>query len=348
LKTSLIIPFRGAVFAFLGFVSVLAHAENGVTVTITKKAPIETVSSSGEIAGVAESTVGTKLILISASLPQLTLQDAQGTRFLIAASATDYTPPQPSVPLTSTNTATQVSKPTTNPPPVSPVIAAQPIAPPTPPPVPAEGKMITVAIGERTKDNLVAIWPEGGIPGRPLLVVAHGHGGSGPNEINGWLKLAKMHHFTVVCPTFLSSIGSNGLEEDRPYFRACLSWIKDNLKYDQDNVYMTGMSGGGGSLWYIATQHPDFFRGLFMQSCNFWGDRFELDLGRWFDKPIKLIWGSEDLPDIPVENNQAIEALKAADCKDFTTEIIPGGHHQEHPDLVVSWMEEQMSRPPSN
>jgi hypothetical protein len=40
--------------------------------------------------------------------------------------------------------------------------------------------------------------------------------------------------------------------------------------------------------------------------------------------------------------------LKSEDCKDYTTEIVPEGHHQEHQDLVVSWMEQNLADHASN
>jgi pimeloyl-ACP methyl ester carboxylesterase len=209
------------------------------------------------------------------------------------------------------------------------------------------GVMI-VAIGERKTVNEMAVYPQGGIAGRPLLIMAHGNGGSGPQEIRDWLDLAKQHNFTIVCPTFLSAVHSMYIPEDIPYFKDCLRWIEDNLQYDKSNVYMSGVSGGGFAVWYLGTSRPDFFRGLFLQSCNFAGQNYELDLSRWFNKPIKLIWGSEDLPDIPVQNAQAVASLEAEHCKNYSTEVIPGGHHGEHPDMVVTWMEQQVAAQVSN
>ena len=209
--------------------------------------------------------------------------------------------------------------------------------------------VLIVHIGERKTVNEMAVSPQGGIADRPLLIAAHGGGGSGPQEIEGWLDLAKKHNFTVVCPTFLSGMThSMYIPMDVPYFKDCLHWIENNLQYDKSNVYMTGFSGGGFPVWYLATTRPDFFKGLFLQSGNFAGQYYGLDIDRWYDKPIKLIWGSEDLPDIPVQNQQAIDLLKSEHCKNYSSEVIPGGHHEEHPDLFVAWMEQQMAAAASN
>ena len=204
-----------------------------------------------------------------------------------------------------------------------------------------------ITIGERKIINEMAIYPSGGIAGRPLLIAAHGNGGSGPKEITGWLALAKRHNFTIVCPTFLSSVHWMYLPEDAPYFKDCQHWIEGNLQYDKSNVYMTGFSGGY-PVWYLATTRPDFFKGLFLQSGNFAGEYYNPNLSGWASKPIRLVWGTEDLPSVMVQNKQAADLLQSEHFTNFSTEIIPGAHHQPHHDLVITWMEQQIAAPSSN
>jgi poly(3-hydroxybutyrate) depolymerase len=201
--------------------------------------------------------------------------------------------------------------------------------------------VVIVSIGNENAVDEMAVYPQGGIANRPLLVMAHGNGSSGPKEIQGWIALSKQHDFTIVCPTFLSSVHSMHVPEDVPYFKDCLRWIEDNLQYDKQNVFMSGISGGGYAVWYLGTTRPDFFRGLFLQSANFAGQDYGLDISKWHEKPIKLIWGSQDLPDIPVQNQKAIDLITSEHCTNFTTEVIPGGHHEEHPEMVIGWMEKQ-------
>ena len=204
-----------------------------------------------------------------------------------------------------------------------------------------------VTLGECKTVNEMAVYPGGGIPNRPLLVMAHGNGGSGPSEVAGWMDLAQQHNFTIVCPTFLSAVHVMHVPEDVPYFADCLRWIEHNLQYDKTNAYMSGASGGGFAVWYLGTTRPDFFKGLFLQSGNFAGDYFGLNLSRWQEKPIKLMWGSQDLPDIPIQNQQAVALLKSEDCKNYSVEVVPGGRHEEHPNRVVAWMEYLTSTMPA-
>jgi poly(3-hydroxybutyrate) depolymerase len=297
------------------------------------------------------------MTLVTSDGSQVTLQDAQGARYRIAVSSTDYNPPPVSVPAATSNPAPSlaaVPTPAVTPPPPT-------ISTPSPPnnsssaaasssdqaPL-VDSPVLTIKIGDRTAANEMSVWPQGGVPDRPLLIAAHGNGGSGPKEIQGWLRLAKEHHFTIVCPSFLASVNCSHLGEDEPYFQQCLTWIKTNLQYNSDEVFMAGFSGGGFPTWYLATKRPDFFHGIILQSGNFAGDYYDLSLSRWFNKPIKLIWGSQDLPDIPIQNGNAVDMLKSEDCKNFTTEIVPGGHHQEHQDMVVAWMEQNLATPVSN
>lgn len=329
-------------FAIYLGVSLFLHADEtstaAVTVTITKRAPIESLSASGEITGVKEADAGTKMTLAGCSGMELTLQDAQGAKYKIAASATDYQPPP--APVVAALPAPAAA------PPSAPAPAAPKPAAPAPPPAAASGSPAPsgnpqqVQVIASDKRPMMAVWPPGGLDGRPLLMAAHGNGGAGPREIAGWLALAKKHNFTIVCPTFLSSVNISFLPDDQEYFRQCLRWIEDNLKYDKANVYITGFSGGGAATWYLATKRPDFFRGLFLQSGNFFGVRDEFKLTRWFDRPIEVIWGSRDLPDIIAEGQDSLNALKDADCKSVVHNVIQGAGHQEHPDLVVAWMEQ--------
>jgi len=202
-----------------------------------------------------------------------------------------------------------------------------------------------VSIGEPRVVNEMAVYPPGGIANRPLLIMAHGSGGSGPGEINGWVRLSEQYNFTIVCPTFLSAVHSMYIPDDIAYFQECLTWIEAHVRYDKSNVYMSGMSGGGFAVWYLGTSRPDFIRGLFLQSSDFAGQYYGLDLSGWRDKPIRIVWGSNDLPNIPQENDQAIDALRSAGCRQYSSQVILGATHQEHPDLVVDWLERESKTP---
>jgi hypothetical protein len=92
----------------------------GVTVTITQRAPIESLSDSNNVIAVSESGIGAKLTLMSTDGSLVILQDQQGRRYRIALAATDYVPPT----LTPANNQDRVIPPITN----SPTAPAQTVS----------------------------------------------------------------------------------------------------------------------------------------------------------------------------------------------------------------------------
>jgi alpha-L-fucosidase 2 len=112
----------------------------GVTVTITQRAPIESLSASGEVLGVTEAPIGIKLTLVSTDGSKVILQDAQGGRYRIASGATDYAPPVPAATSALTNNQAQVAQPITNPQPTPVGLTSANTTPPAPrPPSAAQG-----------------------------------------------------------------------------------------------------------------------------------------------------------------------------------------------------------------
>jgi hypothetical protein len=83
---------RAALFCF-GF-GLSWGVAAATTVTVTQAAPLETVTSTGEVTGVTEATAGAKYTLVSFAAGQVTLKDAAGL-YRIVVGATDYTPPPP-------------------------------------------------------------------------------------------------------------------------------------------------------------------------------------------------------------------------------------------------------------
>lgn len=86
------------VWLLLSFLAILAPGwadpPSGVVI-IRRSAPIETLSSSGEVAGVTEATVGARYAFVGFQGSQVMLRDSSGTRYLIAVNCTDC-PPLPS------------------------------------------------------------------------------------------------------------------------------------------------------------------------------------------------------------------------------------------------------------
>jgi len=122
------------------------------TVTVTRRAPMESMSPTGEVTGVSEAQLGAKYTLAGMKNGQVVVKDAQGNHFEIAVVATDYTPPPPTAASVTTNAtagastiyaapaATVTAAPSTHAAPVSATAAANAPAatpPPVSPPSPA-------------------------------------------------------------------------------------------------------------------------------------------------------------------------------------------------------------------
>jgi hypothetical protein len=100
-------------------------------VTVTQRAPLESLSATGDVTGVAEAQVGVQYTLVSCANGQVILHDAQGNQFRLALKATDYTPPvlsasaiaQTSAQAITTNSVTTPAPPSTN---AAPAVATAP------------------------------------------------------------------------------------------------------------------------------------------------------------------------------------------------------------------------------
>jgi hypothetical protein len=130
--------------ALLFFVAPSSRA--AVTVTVKERAPMESLSPTGDITGVSDSSVGATYTFVSSAADQVIMRNAQGGNYRIATAATDYVAPSvkaPPVaasapPATTTNSVAQSTPATTNSAPVSAPSATSSTntasAPPIPPP----------------------------------------------------------------------------------------------------------------------------------------------------------------------------------------------------------------------
>jgi len=123
--------FSPVLFALLAASSLSSHGDTStVMVTVTKKAPLETLAADGSISGVSEAAVGAKYTWLSTNGTNLVLSDASGAHYELATSATDYVP-------AAAAPAPVASTPSPAPAPVAAASPASSPAPSTPAPAPA-------------------------------------------------------------------------------------------------------------------------------------------------------------------------------------------------------------------
>ncbi len=92
----------------------------------------------------------------------------------------------------------------------------------------------------------------------PLLLAAHGTGGSGRRQIAPWRAVADQLGMLVLAP---SEAGSNeGYDFSRRERHAALAavrWLRRRWNVDENRVFLTGVSRGGHLVWDLATRFPD-------------------------------------------------------------------------------------------
>jgi predicted peptidase len=174
----------------------------------------------------------------------------------------------------------------------------------------------------------------------PLIVSAHGNGQNGETEAARWKDLAQQYWFIVVCPSFLTSHDGAVFPAevaDNLVLMEIMTRVFGSLNIDRNRVLLTGFSGGSLGAWYVGAEHDDWFTALCIRSGNF---RYNppINAAKWQNRPIYIFWGQNDLSFIPGEGQKMVDFVKSTiHPTSFKQEIIPGGTHEGHPDIVAKW-----------
>ncbi len=116
----------------------------------------------------------------------------------------------------------------------------------------------------------------------PLVIFLHGKGEKGPNGtspstlkggVDKLTKLGPPHYvkkgtqfpFILISPQLKSSIS----EWSSAYVLEVLNHVKKYLRVDDNRVYITGLSLGGGGAWVIAQENPGLFAAV-APVCGSW------------------------------------------------------------------------------
>jgi dienelactone hydrolase len=100
----------------------------------------------------------------------------------------------------------------------------------------------------------------------PLVIWLHGFNGENPVYWKWWwadtrhMPLAERHDIVYVEPHGRGNTSYNGIG-DRDVMR-CIDLAKQRFKIDDDRVYLTGQSMGGGGTWVVASRHPGMFAAI--------------------------------------------------------------------------------------
>lgn len=100
----------------------------------------------------------------------------------------------------------------------------------------------------------------------PLVLELHGYNGENPVYVRWWSVdarhngLAERHNLIFVEPHGRGNTSYLGIG-DRDVLR-CVQLAKEQFRVDDDRVYLTGQSMGGGGTWHVASRHPELFAAI--------------------------------------------------------------------------------------
>jgi len=143
----------------------------------------------------------------------------------------------------------------------------------------------------------------------PLLLAAHGQGGSGQHFGRSIEQLlgGELEKYVIVSPTMPGPKGFNGRQYQEQAYLLSLTWAKLRVNVDDDRVYMTGYSQGGHCTWHVAAMFPyqfaavvpaagvPFFEGAPLTTITY--------LENLSNLPVWAIWGEKDSAKPPALGN---------------------------------------------
>lgn len=138
-------------------------------------------------------------------------------------------------------------------------------------------------------------------PGRTYPLVVSLHSEDSDHRLNlAQIQGAAARGWIVACPLARGAMGYRGIAEQDVY--DVLDDVKRRFPVDEDRVYLTGISmGGGGALW-LAMTRPDVWAGVAALCADAVPGSEEL-AGNLLDLPVRLFHGDSD-PVVPVAQSR--------------------------------------------
>ena len=158
----------------------------------------------------------------------------------------------------------------------------------------------------------------------PVMLFLHGSGESGSDinkvKVHGPPKIceAKKFPFIVVSP---QSPGKGWPVEG---MNALLDEVLATYKCDEDRVYLTGLSMGGGGAWRFGTEHPERFAAI-VPICG--GGNDPKQAARLKDMPTWVFHGAKDTTVKLASSQKMVDAIKDAGSKTILFTVYPDANH---------------------
>lgn len=100
----------------------------------------------------------------------------------------------------------------------------------------------------------------------PMIVNLHGYNADNPPYVRWW-SVEERHdlhadrqNVIVIYPMGRYNTSYRGIGDADVV--KCIALAKQRFSVDEDRVYLTGYSMGGGGVWHVGTRHPDLFAAL--------------------------------------------------------------------------------------
>jgi poly(3-hydroxybutyrate) depolymerase len=97
-------------------------------------------------------------------------------------------------------------------------------------------------------------------PPMPLLVAVHGAGGSGLDQIQAWLPVARANKFILLAPNIDNSPQAWDTFYDHPeWIHDAIDSVAQSYPVDKHRIYIWGYSAGGMFTFYFAFMESRYF-----------------------------------------------------------------------------------------
>jgi len=135
----------------------------------------------------------------------------------------------------------------------------------------------------------------------PLIVILHGHMGMNPSQVLfiSWEFKTKLGDCSPAeYPAYMLEVYGRG----NTYYQGigevdvfeAMEDVKRRFKVDEDRIYLTGQSMGGGGAWNIATRTPDVWAAVSLFCPSFSPQRAPYLPENMEDLPVRFWYGGKD------------------------------------------------------
>ncbi len=238
----------------------------------------------------------------------------------------------------------------------------------------AEPKSLTWTVKEEKREALIFIPKKKTEGGSPVVFGFHGHGGNAQQAARSFGLHQQWPEALVVYMQGLPTPGrltdpegkrngwqhSAGEQQDRDlkFFDAVLNTLKENYPIDENRIYSTGHSNGGGFTYLLWANRPDVFAAIAPSAAGSGSLRKSnprpipvMHLAGTNDQLVKYRWQQFTMQRVRKINGCQSECKDwAKDCKLYASktgtpvvEFIHSGTHKyptEGPSLIVKFFKE--------